>query len=214
MEREEAQTNAETSPSGISALEQPPGRQHMPAQASLSPAPRGVKAPAAEQREREPAGKREGQAGTGSAGRGPGALLPEERQEPAPPRPAPPLRACAQPTRGTGRDCGRARRRSSAGFVPDRAHREAAGEMPQAGYLGEGPAVQGPDQATRCRHGKGGKEEAGGRETGQERGRLRACPAARRAQARCRVAAGGARSRGRGGAGGGVGAGPCRGEGA
>jgi len=27
----------------------------------------------------------------------------------------------------------------------------------QPGYLAEGPAVQGPDQATRCRHGKGGK---------------------------------------------------------
>lgn len=29
--------------------------------------------------------------------------------------------------------------------------------VPQAGYLAESPAVQGPDQATRCRHGKGGK---------------------------------------------------------
>lgn len=56
----------------------------------------------------------------------------------------------------------------SAGLSQAGAHREAIPRPPgteevfQAGYLAEGPAVQGPDQATRCRHGKGGKGGWGG----------------------------------------------------
>lgn len=69
----------------------------------------------------------------------------------------------------SGRADARAGLDCSAGLGQAGAHREAIPRPPgteevfQAGYLAEGPAVQGPDQATRCRHGKGGKGGWGGK---------------------------------------------------
>lgn len=92
---------------------------------------------------------------------------PNAPEEPArgglPEEAAPPLspRACAQ--QAAGRAGGRAgwrRRASAASSQPERPgmRRAAQAAGSAAGhYLCEGPAVQGPDHAARCRHGEGGK---------------------------------------------------------